>query len=258
VKEWLDPDVPECHTFADWISRLSTRVVVPSHAVTAAFAIPPDVLAEGDDVAAIEASAGSSSRGEVLRRLDLPVERPMVAQIGSLYEWKGQHVTADAFGRLAGDGEDGFSLLFLGRGDRAYRERVQGILAQSPSAARNVRFATYDADDFGYLAAADVVVHPSVLPDPFPNAVREAMILGKPVIATNAGGIPEMIRPNETGVLIEPGDAGALADALSALLRSRMERERLGAAARDAARAEFDITVRKDAFGDLLDALVRD
>lgn len=79
---------------------------------------------------------------------------------------------AEAFLRLAeSGGEPLFSLLFLGRGNAEYRESLDRSLAKAPREWREaVRFVHFDHNDFSYLGAADIVVHPSVLPDPFPNA----------------------------------------------------------------------------------------
>jgi glycosyltransferase involved in cell wall biosynthesis len=159
-----------------------------------------------------------------------------------MHGWKGQHVTARAFLKLANSGATPvFSLLFLGEGSADYKEKVQSILNRAPKEWRDaVRFARFAADDFSFIDASDIVVHPSVLPDPLPNAVREAMILGKAVIASRCGGIPEMIRAGETGLLVEPNDADALSEAMNKLITSPGTRRRLGQAAQRFAIAHFD------------------
>ncbi len=260
VKESLDPAVPACLKLARWITRLSSSVVVPSQAVAAPFAGRVAVVPDGCDVEKIQAGARSKSRTHVLDQLGLPSVRPVVAQVGGTVWWKGQHVTADAFLRLAaGGGEPLFSLLFLGRGNAEYRESLDRTLAQAPREWQEaVRFVHFDHDDFSYLGAADIVVHPSVLPDPFPNAVREAMILGKPVIASRQGGIPEMIQDGETGILVRPRDSEDLGSAIHMLATSPAERARLGESARRFATEYFDIHTRKNDFVRLFRSLVRD
>ncbi len=222
------------------------------------FPVACHVLADGSDVESIKAGASRSSRAELLSRLGLRTDFPVVAQVGGVVFWKGQQVTAEAFIRLAkSDSTPRFSLLFLGGGSSAHREKIERMLADAPREWQDaVRFVRFDPDDFSYLAAADIVVHPSVLPDPFPNAVREAMILGKPVIASRDGGIPEMITDGETGILFQPGNADEMAAALSRLVVSSRERVRLGEAARDFASYHFDIQVRKQAFMELFRSLV--
>jgi glycosyltransferase involved in cell wall biosynthesis len=74
--------------------------------------------------------------------------------------------------------------------------------------------------------AADVIAVPSKQPDPLPNAALEAAASGCCVVASNHGGLPEILRDGETGLLVAPGDPAALAAAIAGA-----DRERLGAAA---------------------------
>ena len=186
VKECLDPTAPACRRYARWISRLSSAVVVPSQAVARPF--PPGVLVlpDGNDVGRIRDASARPGRTAVLASLGLSAGEKVVAQVGLFTELKGQHVTAEAFVRLAAErGRAPCSLLFLGAGRASYLERIKAVLAASPHSLLNaVRFVQFQPDDYSYLAAADVVVHPSVLPDSYPNAVREAMVLGVPVIGS--------------------------------------------------------------------------
>lgn len=78
-------------------------------------------------------------------------------------------------------------------------------------------------------------VAPSVWPDPLPGVVREAMSKGKAMIATGVGGNLDMVVPDETGLLVPPGDVAALAAAMQRLVDDAALRERLGRAASAAA-----------------------
>jgi glycosyltransferase involved in cell wall biosynthesis len=98
------------------------------------------------------------------------------------------------------------------------------------------------------LATADIVVHPSVFPDPLPNAIREAMILGKPVIGSRIGGIPEIILDGVTGCLVEPGDPAQLARALHQLLEDPGQRRQLGERAAIHATNHFNINYTKSEY----------
>ena len=80
-----------------------------------------------------------------------------------------------------------------------------------------------------YYAAADVCAVPS-LHETFGLAALEAMACGRPVVASDAGGLRELVRQGETGLLCEPGDAAALAGALAALLGDASLAQRMGAA----------------------------
>jgi glycosyltransferase involved in cell wall biosynthesis len=84
-----------------------------------------------------------------------------------------------------------------------------------------------------------VVVVPSIRPDPFPNVVLEAMSEGRMVIGTSTGGIPEMVTDGTSGMLCNPGDVGALADAMSTALTDRGRAEGCGRAGYEIAVADF-------------------
>lgn len=251
VKEYFDPQVKACRIYTRAISRFSSAVVVPSTIIGTPFARRVQVLPDGGNIEHVK-SRIFSTREEVLRSLNLPLELPMVAQIGALCGRKGQYLTAEALAKLAQRGPPNFSLVFFGSGNSEELQRIKLILASaSPEWQAVVKFSTFEHDDFSFLAAADIVVHPSVFHDAFPNAVREAMILGKPVIASRLGGMPDMIEHNQTGILIRP-DAEALAEALEYLVAAPQERRRLAVAAGLYATKHFDIHSLRSAFWDLL------
>ena len=96
------------------------------------------------------------------------------------------------------------------------------------------------------LAAASVFVLPSLVDpdggmDNLPTVIMEAMATGLPVISTAIGGIPEMVIQNETGILISPGDAGALADAIEKVIIDLLFARRLGENGRKRACELFSI-----------------
>jgi len=94
-------------------------------------------------------------------------------------------------------------------------------------------------DDVGArLAGADIFVLPS-RSEAFPNAVLEAMATGLPIVASGVGGILELIDDGRTGLLAPAGDSQALADRICRLMADPVQATRLGAAARDAARAGY-------------------
>ena len=78
------------------------------------------------------------------------------------------------------------------------------------------------------LGKAHVVVVPSRWPEPFGIIGLEAMAAGRPVVASNVGGIPEWLDDGRTGILVPPGDAKALAGALTVLLEDSSRAEQMG------------------------------
>jgi glycosyltransferase involved in cell wall biosynthesis len=90
------------------------------------------------------------------------------------------------------------------------------------------------------LGAADVFVLASAS-EGLPMSVLEAMAAGTPVVASQVGGMPELVNDGETGVLVPPGDPAALAAALARLAADPALRGRFGAAGRRRAEAEFSL-----------------
>lgn len=77
----------------------------------------------------------------------------------------------------------------------------------------------------------------------FPNSLVEAMAAGRPIVATDVGGVRDAVRDGENGLLVPPGDPQALASALATLLASRERRRELGSAGAQRARREFHASV---------------
>ena len=133
-------------------------------------------------------------------------------------------------------------LLLVGGGEleNAVREQVAGLGLQA-----RVRFLGVRADVADILRASDMFVLSSRW-EGNPLSVMEAMAAGLPVVSTAVGGVPELVREGETGLLVPSEDAGALARAVQALVDDPARRQAMGAAARQDAVSRFDIrhTVR--------------
>jgi glycosyltransferase involved in cell wall biosynthesis len=115
-------------------------------------------------------------------------------------------------------------------------------LARSLGIADRFTFLGFRSDVRPYLADFDVVVVPSVYPDPLPRAVIEGMALGKPVVAFNVGGVSEMMNDGVEGALVPgtPADVPALASAMLRAFRDPELRRRQSAAARARVLRDFD------------------
>jgi glycosyltransferase involved in cell wall biosynthesis len=89
-----------------------------------------------------------------------------------------------------------------------------------------------------------------------PNVVLEAMALGRPVVGTRVGGVPELIVDGETGLLVPPRDESALASAISALLLDGERRRAMGASARRRAQERFSVEAMVSATEAVYDAVL--
>jgi len=102
-------------------------------------------------------------------------------------------------------------------------------LAAGLGITQQAKFLAFQSDVRPILWAADIFVHvPTTFPEGTPNAVLEAMAAGLPIIATPVGGIPEVIRDGETGLLVPPNDHKALAEAILKLRQDEALRTKLG------------------------------
>jgi glycosyltransferase involved in cell wall biosynthesis len=161
----------------------------------------------------------------------------VVGMLGRLAEWKGQHVFLEAIGQLASEFPELRARVVGGAlfGEDAY-ERELRELARELGIADIVEFTGFVEHVEDELAKLDVLVHASVVPEPFGQVVVEGMAAGLPVVATAAGGPAEVITDGVDGLLVPPGDVAALAAAVRRLLLDQALRAQLGQAA--ARRAE--------------------
>ena len=240
-----------------WRRRLLTadRVLCVSHAVAAQFPGSARVAVVHDG---LPHAAQRGERAQARAALGLDEDAFAVAVLGRISAWKGQDVLARALAEepLASIGAIG---LVAGapwpgvEGPEADLERLR----QELGLRDRLRLIGFQADVGALLGAADVVAVPSTRPDPFPNAALEAAAAGVPVVATAHGGLPEMLRDGETGVLVRPGDPAALASALRSLADDPARARRLGQAAASDVAARFSAERMLAAVQAQYDALLR-
>jgi glycosyltransferase involved in cell wall biosynthesis len=162
---------------------------------------------------------------------------PTIAYAGRLVRKKGVDVLVRAMPLVVAARPEA-RLIVAGDGpERPALERLIADRALEP----HVRLVGHRprAELEALLGAAWVQAIPSRWEDPFPNAAAEAMMRGTAVVASAWGGVTEIVREGETGLLVPPGDTEALAGALLRLLHDRDLAEQMGACSRDFARAEL-------------------
>jgi glycosyltransferase involved in cell wall biosynthesis len=131
-------------------------------------------------------------------------------------------------------------MLVVGDGPHADALRAAAGRLGLADAARFVGPVPHDAAS-EYYNCADALLMPTLTVEGLPYVLLEAMACGTPVIASDSGGVAEVVRPGCTGVLVPPGDVAALAAQAGALLREPDLRARLAAAALRAVRADFSL-----------------
>jgi glycosyltransferase involved in cell wall biosynthesis len=215
-----------------WRRRLlsADRVVCVSQAIAKQFNGAPNATVIYDGLSrAIRRGDPERARAE----LGLEADSFVVLLLGRISDWKGQDVLARALA------------------DSALAERsVVGVVAGSPwpgaeeperelerlkrelALGDRLRLVGFRDDIETLLAAADAVAVPSTRPEPFGLVALEAAAAGVPVIAAAHGGLPEIVRHEQTGLLVEPGDPAELAAGLLSLADDPTRARRLGDAAR--------------------------
>ena len=120
--------------------------------------------------------------------------------------------------------------------DPGYSREVRALAERSGLGARLNLPGQRPMDEIpGWLACADIVVHPTTGPEPFGMSVVEAMAMSKPVVASAHGGPCEIIRDGVDGMLCVPGNAGVFAAVIQSLLNDPSRARALGQAAQQRA-----------------------
>jgi glycosyltransferase involved in cell wall biosynthesis len=182
------------------------------------------------------------SPSDVRSELGVPGGMPCLGLVGNIQEWKGQAILVEAMGHLRAGNADACALLIGGthRAGEAYAARLRRRVAELGLHGR-VLFTGFREDVADVINALDVVVHASVRPEPFGRVILEGMLLAKTVVATAAGGVPELIDDEKTGYLVPSGDAVALAACLRRVLSDRDALAAVGRRAQTWARERFSL-----------------
>ncbi len=168
-----------------------------------------------------------------------------VGLLGSFARWKGQDLFLEAAAILRKKAPD-LSVRFYIIGGPIYATQGSQFsvdelraLASKRGIAGYVGFVPFQNEPQDVYRALDVVVHASTQPEPFGRTIAEAMACGRAVVASLAGGVPEIIRNGVDALGVAPNDAAALAEKIEAVLRNKNLRETLGFNARVAAGERF-------------------
>lgn len=170
----------------------------------------------------------------------------IVGVVGNLYPVKGHQYLIDGIPLIL-EKTPNTSFLFAGRGqlESQLKEQVHRL-----GLDRRVHFLGLRQDISRILAMLDVFVLPS-LSEGLSMAILEAMIAGKPVVATQVGGNPELVLAGETGYLVPPQDSRALALSLTTLLMNREQALQFGMKGKSRAEGQFSLRTMVQAYQSL-------
>jgi len=183
----------------------------------------------------VDLDAFADGLGDMPAELELPPGAPIAAIVGALRGRKGHAVAMSAWPSVLERIPDAH-LLIVGDGPEGPRLRE---LAAELGISERVRFAGTRTDIARLIRASSVLLLPSEH-EALPTTLIEAAACGKPVIASDVDGVPEVVSDGETGLLVPVHDSAALAAATIELLGDRSRREAMGHSARALAERRFD------------------
>ncbi len=196
------------------------------------------------------------TREDTRRYFSLPEDPSVriIAQVSRLVPYKGHRVLLDAARKVLTQ-EPRTAFLICGYAKPpAYRDELVQYAAHLGIADR-VRIAGYPGSIGDVWAAVDIHAHASLL-DSSPIAIHESMAFALPIVATRVGGIPDLVIEEDTGLLVESGDADALANALLRLLRAPGEARVMGQRAQARYYRHYSARSMTRAIEDLFTSLV--
>ncbi len=218
------------------LCRMAAAVITNSHAVAEHLpsSASTTVIHNGIDLTHFDTrNIAANDRATLCHDAGFHPAAPIVGMVGRVRPTKGQHSFLHMAGQLAETVPDCRFLVVggdpFGVGDD-YEARLRALCSQLGLDER-VHWTGQLADVRPALEAMDIFVHPGA-PEPFGLVNIEAMAMGKPVVAFGHGALPEIVAQNETGILVPPGDAGALTESVSSLLETPTLSQRMGQAGR--------------------------
>ncbi len=186
-----------------------------------------------------------ADRSAAKREVELDPERVTVLFAGQIIERKGVADVLHAWDEIAESVRQQAELVIVGddlENDGDYRRQMETLAGHL---GRPVRFTGFQRNVPRWLTAADIVLVPSHA-EPLGNATLEAMAHGRPVIGSDVGGIPEMVRDGQTGLIVPPRSPRELAAAVERLIAAPQQRDALGSEARRQCEQRFSLKTHVD------------
>jgi glycosyltransferase involved in cell wall biosynthesis len=184
----------------------------------------------------------NNSGDKIRREFNIKQQEAVIGIVGRIVPWKGHKVFLQA-DKLVRKRRPHTKFLIVGDTANGKNQYSKGIkrLTQQLGLGESVIFTGFRSDVPEILSAMDILVHASTLPEPFGLTIIEAMASGKPVVATNGGGVPEILVNGVTGRLVPMNDVDALADAIVELLDDPEKRRAMGKAGRERVKKYFSV-----------------
>ncbi len=228
----VDRLVSHCVDHIIAVSKAAARFLVECKGISAG---KISVIPNGRNLEDFEPSC-DRVRTTIRQRLDVPDTTPLLGVVGRLEAQKGHRFLLAALPAILAEFPHA-RLLLIGDGSLQHNLAAQ---AEQLGIRHAVIFAGFQSNVPAYMAAADVMVLPSLY-EGLPLTAIEAAAMGKPIVATDVDGTPEVVRHATTGLLVPPAAPAALAEAILTLLRQPALTSQYGVAAQAWVRQQFDL-----------------
>jgi glycosyltransferase involved in cell wall biosynthesis len=177
--------------------------------------------------------------GQAIRQMiGIPNGAVLLGTVANLFPRKGYEVMLRALPAIV-RAVPTVHYVIVGSDDDDHADRLKR-LAHELKIADRVHIVGFQDPVQPFLASLDLYVHPALM-EGFGIAVVEAMAMGKAVVATTTGGLPEVVAQGETGLLVPPGDVESLTATVVSLLQDRVRREQMGHCGRARAHERFSL-----------------
>lgn len=225
------------------IAALSAKVIVISDAIGKKF----DYLKNKNKLIKIYNAVNLKeytpdlSPEKIITEFGLKPGAPLIGVIANLIPWKGHEYFLNA-AREIKDKVQEAKFIIAGQDfdkDKRYEKQLKRM-TEKLGIGKDVIFTGFRADVPEIMAAIDILVLPSI-DEPFGRVLIEAMACAKPIVATKGGGVPEIVRDRETGLLVPIKDPHAISVAVIGLLKDKKRAREMGLAGRKIAEEVFDI-----------------
>ncbi len=181
---------------------------------------------------------------DVRREFGWGTEEKIICMVGRIVKWKGHEYFLKTIAEFCKKNPLVRGIIIgeppISQSGQRYFQKLK-FLTQELGIAQKVVFTGFRDDVPRLMSAMDIVVHFSTKPEPFGRVVIEGMASEKPVIATAAGGVMDIIEDGVTGILVPCGDSRALAHAIEQILSNPFKARQIGIAARKSVEAKFTI-----------------
>jgi glycosyltransferase involved in cell wall biosynthesis len=181
---------------------------------------------------------------QIRAEFNLGDQEILISNVGRLDNWKGQDYFIEAIAQVIQSYPHVKALIVGAPGTsphlQAYYQKLQKLVADL-NLTDHVVFTGFRSDIPQIMAASDILVHSASEPDPCPRVIVEGMLSKRAVIGVAAGGVPEMIDNQITGLLVPPKDASKMAEANLWVINHPEQAVRMGEVAQQKAKERFSI-----------------